>query len=136
MRRALSAAAAALIVAAACGGGEDPRGEEVFRGRLARVVEDPASFDGRRVVVRAYYVAELDQTVLTVGLAESYPPQAIEPRVWVTALEPEDGCLSSDAGVTWGEVLADGRFRYDPEGRLGPLGVWTMELQDAGLRCP
>lgn len=121
------------LIVASCG--EDPSSGPPFRGELARVLADPEAFDGRRVEVRAWLVERLEAQVLTSGLAESYPPQAVEPTVWLRASRPLGACLTSDAGTSWGRVRASGVFRYEPRGAFGPLGVLPMALVDASLAC-
>jgi len=132
-RTKLGAAAALMVLAVACGTEDASVGTREVA--IEDVVEDPASLDGERLRFSAFYVGSFEQSVLTAALAESYPPQAAQPSIWVEA-QPEGDCLISDAGVTWGEVVAEGILRHDEEGGLGHLGVFTMQLVDARLACP
>lgn len=125
--------AALVVLAVACGG--EPRAEGTRDVEVEELLANPATFDGQLVRFRAAYVGSFEQSVLAGALAESYPPQPAEPTIWVDG-EPEGPCLISDVGVTWGEVVAEGRFRYEEEGGLGHLGVYTMQLLDARLACP
>jgi len=132
-RTKLGVAAALLVLAVACGTEDGPVG--VREVEIEDVLADPAGHDGERLRFTAFYVGSFEQSVLTAALAESYPPQAAQPSIWVEA-QPEGECLISDAGVTWGEVVAEGIFRHDEEGGFGHLGVFTMQLVDARLACP
>ena len=132
-RTKLGVAAALLVLAVACGTEDGPVG--VREVEMEDVLADPAGHDGERLRFTAFYVGSFEQSVLTAALAESYPPQAAQPSIWVDA-QPEGDCLISDAGVTWGEVVAEGILRHDEEGGLGHLGVFTMQLVDARLACP
>lgn len=132
-KRATLGAVVAMLLLAACGIAEEP--PEIREIEIEEVLADPATFDGQLVRFRAAYVGSFEQSVLAGALAESYPPQPAEPTIWVDG-EPEGACLISDVGVTWGEVVAEGRFRYEEEGGLGHLGVYTMQLLDARLACP
>lgn len=122
------------LLGSSCGGADG--GVEAFRGPIQRVLEDPAAFHGKRVEVRAWYVERSDEQLLSSGLAESYPPQPVEPTVWISASEPEGDCLASDIGVTWGRVVATGTFHLDERGAFGPFGVLPMTLSGARLACP
>lgn len=134
MRRWIALIAAAVVATSGCGS-EDPRDvpEDV---RLRHVLERPEAFDGRLVRLEAAVVRTDDVTLLTPGLAESYPPQAVEPTIYVGASLPDGGCITRAEGVAWGEVRAEGRFRHEEEGAFGPLGVLPMALRDARLSCP
>jgi hypothetical protein len=128
-------AVAVALAASGCGGERAaPRGYE--RVAFQDLTADPAAYTGRRVrVTDGFWVSSFEQSVLTGALAESYPPQAVEPFIWVTA-EAEGDCITSDEAVSWGKVIAEGTFRFDEDGGFGHLGVYTMELDDARLRCP
>lgn len=126
-------AVALVVLAAACGTDEPPIG--VREVEVEEVLADPARHDGERLRFRASYVGSFERSVLAAALAESYPPQPAEPTIWVDA-QPEGECLITDVGVTWGEVVAEGVFRFDEEGGFGHLGGYTMQLEDARLACP
>lgn len=132
-RTKLGVAAALVVLAVACGTEDGPVGAREVE--IEDVLADPAGHDGERLRFTAFYLGSFEQSVLTAALAESYPPQAAQPSIWVEA-QPEGDCLISDAGVTWGEVVAEGILRHDEEGGLGHLGVFTMQLVDARLACP
>ena len=100
---------------------------------LAEVLADPDSFDGRRIEISSGYFSSFEVSVLTSGFAESYPPQPIEPLVWVNAGPPRS-CLDIADRVTWSErVVAEGVFRTG--GGFGHLGEYEFELEEATLRC-
>jgi hypothetical protein len=101
---------------------------------LQAVTADPSAYDGRPVRLESGYYAAREASVLTPGFAESYPPQPLEPVVWVGAAPPS-GCLEEAAGVAWAErVIAEGIFRYDAGG-FGHLGRYDMALENATLTC-
>lgn len=134
MKRTKHGAAVALfLLAAACGA--EPQAEGTREVSIEDVLADPAAHDGQRLRFRAAYVGSFERSVLTAALAESYPPQPAEPTIWVDG-RPSRDCVISDAGVTWGDVIAEGVFRYDEEGGFGDLGVYTMQLTAARLSCP
>ncbi|HEX6207695.1 MAG TPA: hypothetical protein VF058_04975 [Actinomycetota bacterium] len=129
----LVALVALFALATGCGGDEGivgPRDVE-----LESVLADPEGHDGERLRFRAFYVGSFELSVLTAALAESYPPQPAEPTIWVDA-SPRGGCIVTDVGVTWGEVVAEGVFRYDEGGGFGHLGIYRMQLEGARLACP
>ena len=118
---------------AACGGGGPGGSADVGFDRL---VSDPGAFSGRAVRVQALYFEDPQVRVLTQALAESYPPQAVGASIWVETRAPEGDCVTSDLGVTWGEVVARGTFRYSAGGGLGVPPIYSMALDDATLVCP
>lgn len=133
--------AIALLVATGCAKGagrdrpEDP--EAVLP--IERVIADPARYDDQPVRIRGYYLSSFETSVLTDKLAESYPPQAGQPSIWVVAPAPEGPCLEQSSGdvaaASWGPVVAEGSFLYQAEGGFGHLGAYTMTLEDASLNC-
>jgi hypothetical protein len=136
--RSFRAATVALLVLLAGCGEEPPSAGETLT--IEEIAADPASFDGERVRIEAGYYAASEQSVLTPGFAESYPPMPMDPTIWVDGAPPE-GCLQTaedlQPDVSWAErVLAEGTFRYDPNGGFGHAGAWTMTLEGASLRCP
>jgi hypothetical protein len=120
----------ALIVSlASCAGS----GEQVT---LAAVTGSPEDFDGEQVTLEAGYYGAFEVSVLTSGFAESFPPQPVEPLVWVGAGPPEDCLEDAEGGVRWAErVEASGVFRYEPGGGFGHLGSYEMALEDARITC-
>jgi hypothetical protein len=103
---------------------------------LAKVTADPGAYKGQSVTVRAGYYASFETSVLTAGFAESYPPQPVEPLVWVIG-GPPARCTEAADGARWAdEVVATGTFRFDREGGFGHLGGYRMALEDARLTCP
>ncbi|MGH2691017.1 MAG: hypothetical protein ACRDHM_00750 [Actinomycetota bacterium] len=118
-----------LAALVACAG----TGEQVT---FAAVTESPGDYDGQRVTVEAGYYGAFEVSVLTSGFAESFPPQPVEPLVWVGA-GPSEECLEdAEGGVRWAErVEASGVFRYDAGGGFGHLGAYEMTLQDAEITC-
>lgn len=99
------------------------------------LVTDPAAFDGQRVRVETGFLSSFEVTVLTSGFAESYPPQAVEPTVWVDA-GLSGPCVEEAQGVIWSEnAIASGVFSYDPDGGFGHVGAYTMILENATLSC-
>ena len=114
---------------AACGGS----GEQVT---FAEMTANPADHDGQRVTVDAGYYGAFEVSVLTSGFAESFPPQPMDPLVWVSAGPPEDCLEDAEGGIRWAEAVeASGVFRYDPEKGFGHLGAYDMTLQDATITC-
>lgn len=102
---------------------------------LQAVTADPEAYDGRPVRLESGYYAAREASVLTPGLAESYPPQPLEPMVWVGAAPPS-GCLEEAEGIAWAErVFAEGTFRYDAGEGFGHLGQYDMALENATLTC-
>lgn len=124
---------ALLVLVAACGG--EPRTVGTRDVEIEELLADPGDFDGQRVRFRAAYVGSFERSVLTAALAESYPPQPAEPTIWVDA-EPTGPCIIRDVGVTWGQVVAAGVFRFEEDGGFGHLGVHTMQLLEPTLSCP
>lgn len=125
-----------LLAAAGVSCGDD--GAATGRQEVAfeDLTADPGAYADVAVrVTEGFWVSSFEQSVLTGALAESYPPQPVEPMVWVAA-QAEGDCVITDEGVTWGEVVAEGTFRYDEGGGFGHLGVYTMELDDPTLGCP
>lgn len=110
------------------------------RATIEELLEDPGSFDGERVRVEAYLLITPQTSVLTDRFLESYPPQAGSPSVWVEAAPPTGDCMDEGTGVaagtSWGNVVATGTFRHQPDGGLGAGGEWTMALEAASLSCP
>ena len=132
MRRAVVIASAVLLLGCAEGTGNGLLTAPV---PLREVAADPEAFDDGPVRIRASYYSSFEISVLTAGLAESHPPQPVEPLVWLVA-SPPDRCLERAAGAAWADaVVASGTFRYDPEGGFGHLGQYEMALQDATLAC-
>ncbi len=102
---------------------------------LAALLEDPVAYEGGQVTFNAGYYGAFEVSVLTPGFAESFPPQPMEPQIWVNAGPPEE-CLQREEMSAWAErVRATGTFRYDPERGFGHLGAYEMALEDATLTC-
>ncbi len=125
----------ALLVTAlllgGCGAASDERSEPSF----TAILEDPEEYDGERVTFEAGYYGAFEVSVLTSGFAESFPPQPVEPLVWVNA-GPTGQCLEREETVTWAEgVRASGIFQYDPERGFGHLGAYEMALEDPTITC-
>lgn len=124
-----------LTVAAllsACAGGSD--GGDTLS--YEALVESPDDHEGQRVTIEAGYFAAFEISVLTSGFAESYPPQPVEPLIWVAAGPPVECLEQADGGVRWAErVEASGVFRYDPERGFGHLGTYDMALEGARITC-
>jgi hypothetical protein len=132
--RGITAALCVVVLATACAERSGPAGgpRKVSFGELTR---QPDAFNGRRVEVEAGYYGAFEVSVLTSGFAESYPPQPVEPTIWVSATPPER-CLQQAERVTWADtVRATGTFRYDPDDGFGHLGAYPMTLEDASLAC-
>jgi hypothetical protein len=126
----LAALALAAVFLGGCAGSD---GQEELT--LATVLEDPEGYDGERVTFEAGYYGAFEVSVLTPGFAESFPPQPMEPQIWVNAGPPED-CLQREETQVWAEqVRATGVFRYDPERGFGHLGAYEMALEDATITC-
>ena len=124
---------------ASCAGASGPGAGDRGPIPLQDVLEDPGSFDGQRITVAAGYFGAFEQSVLTTGFAESYPPQPIEPLVWVGA-SPVGPCLQiaddDGHGESWADrVVATGTFGYEPGGGFGHLGDYDMQMADARIRC-
>ena len=106
---------------------------------LQEVIDDPDAFDGQRITIAAGYFGAFEVSVLTTGFAESFPPQPMEPLVWV-GVSPVGPCLQIAAddghGESWADrVVATGTFAFEPEGGFGHLGMYDMQLADARIRC-
>lgn len=133
MRAIVAIAVATAVLATGCAqrgeaGSDDPTFEEL--------TADPEAFDGREVRVEAGYYGAFETSVLTSGFAESFPPQPIEPTVWVSAAAPSGDCLDRAQGVIWADAVeATGTFRYEPDGGFGHLGAYEMVLENATLSC-
>jgi hypothetical protein len=85
--------------------------------------------------VEAAYYGSFEVSVLTSGFRESFPPQPIDPLVWV-GVGPPERCLEEAEMATWSDrVVAEGTFRHDPDGGLGHLGGYDMAIEDAALTC-
>lgn len=120
---------AVLVTSVACAGPSD-------RPTFAAVTESPGDYDGQRVTVQAGYYGAFEVSVLTSGFTESFPPQPVEPLVWVGAGPPEECLQDSEGRVRWADrVQASGVFRYDPQGGFGHLGAYEMALDDARITC-
>jgi hypothetical protein len=132
----IAAAALALALVGGCARdappGPDPQPEPPT---FEELVGSPQAYDGRRVRVEAGYYGAFEISVLTSGFRESFPPQPIDPLVWVGAAPPER-CLEQEDTVAWSDrVVAEGTFRYEPDGGLGHLGGYAMAIEDASLTC-
>ena len=124
-----------VLLAALCGCGEGAGPSSTGPVSLQRVVDDPGAYDGERVEVTAGYFSSFEVSVLTTGFAESYPPQPMDPEVWVGASPPDD-CLEVAEGASWSEdVVATGTFHFEDGGGFGHVGAYRMELEGATLRC-
>ena len=127
----LIALVAAAVLLAGCAerfGGP----EEVTFGAL---LENPDAYEGGQVTFEAGYYGAFEVSVLTPGFAESFPPQPMEPQIWVNA-GPPDECLQREERSTWAErVRATGVFRYDPGKGFGHLGAYRYALEDATITC-
>lgn len=119
----------AATLLAACGGAADAPS-------FSALVERPADFDGESITIESGYYGAFEVSVLTSGFAESFPPQPVEPLIWVGA-SPEGECLQDAGGMaSFAErVEATGTFRYDPDKGFGHLGAYDMTLEDARLTC-
>lgn len=129
MRRVAACLFAAALLGA-CGPqvGDDPAALEDVTGR-------PLDFDGRAIGVEAAWFSSFEVSVLTTGFAGSDPPRPIEPLVWVAASPPQ-ACIQRGDEAVWAErVVAEGTFRYRPEGGFGHLGAYEMTLENATLTC-
>src|SRR5688572_18751330 len=103
---------------------------------MVDVLADPGRYDDTRIRLTATFLETPQVRVLTDALAESYPPQAAGEQVWVEGAAPKGDCVTSDIGVTWGEVEAVGVFRYSADGGLGIPPIFEMALADATITCP
>jgi hypothetical protein len=122
---------AAAVFLGSCAGSSG--GEEELT--LAAVLDDPDGYDGERVTFEAGYYGAFEVSVLTPGFAESFPPQPMEPQIWVNA-GPSEECLQREERSAWAErVRASGVFRYSAERGFGHLGAYEMALEDATLTC-
>ena len=123
--------ALAVLALVACGESAEQPGPL----DLAQLAAEAEEHDGERVELTAGYYGAFEVSVLTPGFAESYPPQPMEPQVWVNG-SPPARCLERAQRVAWAEgVRAMGVFRYDPAGGFGHLGAYEMALEDATLSC-
>jgi hypothetical protein len=123
-----------ILVAGCAEGSPTPNGERP-RANFDDLTRRPEAFDGRRVEVKAAYYGAFEDSVLTSGFAESYPPQPVEPTIWVAA-SPPHACLQQAQGATWADaVRASGTFRYDPESGFGHLGAYEMTIEAVSLAC-
>jgi hypothetical protein len=123
------------VLTIACAEPASPLGGDPPNVGFDELTANPESFDGRYVEVRAGYYAAFEVSVLTSGFAESFPPQPMEPTIWITAT-PEGDCVERAHDVAWAEaVRASGMFRYGPDGGFGHLGEYEMTLEDASVRC-
>ena len=142
VQRVVNAIVRFLVLASilsSCAGATGPGDGDSGPIPLQDVIDDPESFDGERVTVSAGYFGAFEMSVLTTGFAESYPPQPIEPLVWV-GVSPPDPCLQIVAddghGESWADrVVATGTFGFEAGGGFGHLGMYDMELADARIRC-
>jgi hypothetical protein len=125
--------AATLAVGVACGNGFSNGPQQVEIGQL---VANPASFADEPVRVVATFYEDPQMRVLAEALAESYPPQPAGATIWVEGRAPEGECISSDLGISWGQVEARGVFRSSESGGLGIPPIYDMALVDATLTCP
>jgi hypothetical protein len=123
-----------MLCAALAGCGQDAGGGDDARPvPLQQVLDDADDFDGRRVVVTTGYYGSFEISVLTTGFAESFPPQPVEPLVWVNAAPP-DACTEVEEFATWAEgVVATGVL--ETGGGFGHLGQYEFELTEASIRC-
>jgi hypothetical protein len=118
-----------VAVLAACAGSS---GQVTF----AELTESPGDHDGEVVAFEAGYYGAFEESVLTSGFAESFPPQPMKPLIWVNGGPPEDCLQDAEGGVRWAErVEASGTFRYEPGGGLGHLGVYEMALDVERIAC-
>ena len=131
-------AAVLMLAAVACAGTGGPAaGDDPVS--LDEVTGDPDGYDGERITISGGYYGAFEVSVLTSGFAESYPPQPVEPLVWVGAA-PDGPCLQrADAegrGASWADrVLATGIFEFSADGGFGHLGSYDMQLVEARVRC-
>ena len=121
----------AVVALAGCGGGD----RDVRDATFSSITADPAEFDGRKVTFEAAYYGAFEVSVLTSGFAESFPPQPIDPQIWVGASPPE-ACLERAERSSWADAVeATGTFRYDPDKGFGHLGAYDMALENARMTC-
>lgn len=130
----IGAVAVALVLMGGCAR-EAARQPQPEPPTFEELVRSPQAYDGRLVRVEAAYFGSFEVSVLTSGLRESFPPQPIDPLVWV-GVAPPDRCLEEAEMATWSDrVVAEGTFRHDPDGGLGHLGGYDMAIEDAALTC-
>jgi hypothetical protein len=135
MRGIVIAALSAVMVATGCAARSGPTDEGPRRVTFEELTRRAEAYDGRTVRVEAAYFGAFEISVLTSGFAESFPPQPVEPTIWVVATPPRE-CLQKAEGATWADaVRATGTFRYDPDDGFGHLGAYRMALADASLTC-
>lgn len=123
------------LVGAACGDAGPASTGAAPAVPFDELVRSPGSFDGARVRLTARWYRSAERSVLTGRLAERIPPEPVGSQIWADA-EVSGECVFSDAGVTWGRVVAEGTFRYEEKGAFGRFGVYEMMLDDARLACP
>jgi hypothetical protein len=130
---------AAIVLAAslaACGRTAGPGDGGDQNLTFQQLVESPQDYDGSSVRFETGYLSGFEISVLTSGFAESYPPQATRPSIWVEAPAPDGECIETAQGTVWSEhVVAQGTFRYDADTGFGHLGAYDMTLEDAMLTC-
>ena len=126
-----------LLLATACAGGQEAApGSSSAPLTVEEVAADPEAYAGERIRIRAGYYAAREASVLTPGFAESYPPQPMDPQIWVVATPP-DACLQRAETVAWADrVVAEGTLRFQEGGGLGHLGSYELALDDARISCP
>ncbi len=123
-----------VLALVACGGAGDPGSPSEPR-PLEDIVGDPEAYDGARVTVTASYLTSFERNVLTPGLADSFPPQAMTPEIWLEGAPPAR-CTEEAQNTRWAErVVASGTFRYRADGGFGHLGAYEMALEDATVEC-
>jgi hypothetical protein len=133
--RGITAALLVALLAAGCAERSGPAGGGPQKVTFEELTRRPEAYDGGSVEVEAGYYAAFEVSVLTSGFAESYPPQPVEPTIWVAATPPDE-CLQRADGITWADtVRATGTFRYDPDNGFGHLGAYRMTLEDVSLDC-
>lgn len=124
-----------MIIAAVLLGGCGDSSGEGNEPSFASILEQPDDYDGEHVTFEAGYYGAFEVSVLTSGFAESFPPQPVEPLVWLNG-GPTGDCVQREETAVWAErVRATGTFRYDPEGGFGHLGAYEMALEDATVTC-
>jgi hypothetical protein len=134
VRRA-SVIALGVLSIAGCAAEGGPAGDAPRPATLREVVANRRAFDARTLRIRAAYFSSFELSVLTTGFAESYPPQPVEPVVWVDG-GPPDRCTDRVGDASWAEsVVASGLFRFDADGGFGHLGAYDMALEDATVSC-
>jgi hypothetical protein len=124
-----------LALASGCARDAPQRRQPQPQPTFEDLIGSPQAYDGRRVRVEAAYYGAFEVSVLTSGFRESFPPQPIDPLVWVGAAPP-DRCLETEERVAWSDrVVAEGTFRYQADRGLGHLGGYDMAIEDATLTC-